>query len=152
MKRDKYWGRELDEQGFKSAIVRFFHTGYQLRRRLILQVIARLEKLRAVIQKQSSYRFYSWFVFRYTWPIFIDSSFLFVSFFSSLLVVYEGYECCPKVKDPYNVDYRVIKGMILNLAGKHGVDFRGISFPPYLVLVSCSSLALNYFFFNSLKI
>ncbi|XP_075237581.1 inositol hexakisphosphate kinase [Lycorma delicatula] len=67
-KRDKYWGRELDEEGFKGALYRFFHNGYSLRQHAILKVISRLEKLRRVIEKQSSYRFYS----------------------CSLLIVYEG--------------------------------------------------------------
>ncbi|XP_022187183.2 uncharacterized protein LOC111046005 [Nilaparvata lugens] len=68
IKRDKYWGRELDEGGLKSALYRFFHNGYSLRRSAVQRVIGRLEKLRRVIEKQSSYRFYS----------------------CSLLVVYDG--------------------------------------------------------------
>ncbi|KAK6631077.1 hypothetical protein RUM43_014173 [Polyplax serrata] len=70
MKRDKYWGRELDEQGFKTALHRFFHNGYQLRSHVIRKVLTKLEQLRNVIEKQSSYRFYS----------------------CSLLIVYEGFE------------------------------------------------------------
>lgn len=69
VKRDKYWGRELDEEGFKGALYRFFHNGYSLQQSAILRVISRLEKLRRAIEKQSSYRFYS----------------------CSLLMVYEGY-------------------------------------------------------------
>lgn len=69
VKRDKYWGRELDEEGFKGALYRFFHNGYSLQQNAVLRVIARLEKLRRAIEKQSSYRFYS----------------------CSLLIVYEGY-------------------------------------------------------------
>uniref|UniRef100_A0A1B6FW76 Kinase n=1 Tax=Cuerna arida TaxID=1464854 RepID=A0A1B6FW76_9HEMI len=68
LKRDKYWGRSLDEQGFKGALYRFFHNGFYLRRAVVRRVIARLDQLRRAIEKQSSYRFYS----------------------CSLLVVYEG--------------------------------------------------------------
>ncbi|CAB3370879.1 Hypothetical predicted protein [Cloeon dipterum] len=69
-KEDKYFGRELDEEGFKSALFRFFHNGFHLRSEVIQEVIAKLENLRSVIEKQSSFRFYS----------------------SSLLLVYEGME------------------------------------------------------------
>lgn len=59
-KRDKYWGRELNEEGFKGALYRFFHNGYCLRTFVIQRVITRLELLRRAIERQSSYRFYSW--------------------------------------------------------------------------------------------
>uniref|UniRef100_A0A182FBW3 Kinase n=1 Tax=Anopheles albimanus TaxID=7167 RepID=A0A182FBW3_ANOAL len=70
LKRDKYWGRELNEEGFKGALQSFFHNGYRLRVKVIAKVLDKLEQLRRVIEKQSSYRFYS----------------------CSLLIVYEGYE------------------------------------------------------------
>uniref|UniRef100_A0A182J5G6 Kinase n=1 Tax=Anopheles atroparvus TaxID=41427 RepID=A0A182J5G6_ANOAO len=70
VKRDKYWGRELTEDGFKGALHNFFHNGYRLREKVIAKVLDKLEQLRRVIEKQSSYRFYS----------------------CSLLIVYEGYE------------------------------------------------------------
>lgn len=70
MKKDKYWGRELNEEGFKGALHNFFHNGFQLRVKVIARVLEKLEQLRRVIEKQSSYRFYS----------------------CSLLIVYEGYE------------------------------------------------------------
>nr|CAD7404020.1 unnamed protein product [Timema cristinae] len=70
IKRDKYWGRELNEEGFKGALYRFFHNGFQLRTQVIRRVISRLDELRRVIERQSSYRFYS----------------------CSLLIVYEGYQ------------------------------------------------------------
>ncbi|KAJ8687344.1 hypothetical protein QAD02_023138 [Eretmocerus hayati] len=76
IKRDKYFGRELNEEGFKGALYRFFHNGYCLRTSVIQRVIARLEQLRRAIERQSSYRFYS----------------------CSLLVVYEGYQ-------PTDADY-----------------------------------------------
>lgn len=62
-KRDKYWGRGLNEETFKEALHQFFHNGYVLRKSVIQKVIAKLEQLRRVIEKQSSYRFYSWYVF-----------------------------------------------------------------------------------------
>ncbi|XP_017469068.1 PREDICTED: uncharacterized protein LOC108361047 [Rhagoletis zephyria] len=74
-KRDKYWGRELDENGFKQALHDFFYNGYRLRIRVIKKIVQRLLQLRRVIEKQSSYRFYS----------------------CSLLIVYEGYEENPQV-------------------------------------------------------
>ncbi|XP_066997518.2 uncharacterized protein Ip6k isoform X2 [Anabrus simplex] len=70
VKRDKYWGRELNEEGFKGALYRFFHNGYELRTQVIRRVVTKLEELRRAIERQSSYRFYS----------------------CSLLVVYEGCE------------------------------------------------------------
>ncbi|KAL2722870.1 inositol hexakisphosphate kinase 1 isoform X2 [Vespula squamosa] len=70
IKRDKYWGRELNEEGFKAALYRFFHNGFCLRTLVIERVISRLELLRRAIERQSSYRFYS----------------------CSLLIVYEGYQ------------------------------------------------------------
>lgn len=59
-KRDKYWGRELNEAGFKTALHDFFYNGYRLRIRVIRKILQRLMQLRRVIEKQSSYRFYSW--------------------------------------------------------------------------------------------
>ncbi|CAL7944107.1 unnamed protein product [Xylocopa violacea] len=70
VKKDKYWGRELNEEGFKAALYRFFHNGFCLRTLVIEKVVSRLEQLRCAIERQSSYRFYS----------------------CSLLVVYEGYQ------------------------------------------------------------
>ncbi|GLH03555.1 Inositol hexakisphosphate kinase 2 [Gryllus bimaculatus] len=68
LRRDKYWGRSLDETGFKGALRRFFHSGRHLRVAVVRRVIAKLEELRRAIERQTSYRFYS----------------------CSLLVVYEG--------------------------------------------------------------
>ncbi|KOX74669.1 Inositol hexakisphosphate kinase 2 [Melipona quadrifasciata] len=70
VKKDKYWGRKLDEEGFKAALYRFFHNGFCLRTLVIEKVVSRLEQLRRAIERQSNYRFYS----------------------CSLLVVYEGYQ------------------------------------------------------------
>jgi hypothetical protein len=60
VKQDKYWGRELNEEGFKGALYHFFHNGFQLRNQVIRKVITRLEELRRAIERQSSYRFYAW--------------------------------------------------------------------------------------------
>lgn len=62
VKQDKYWGRELNEEGFKGALYHFFHNGFQLRNQVIRKVITRLEELRRAIERQSSYRFYAWWV------------------------------------------------------------------------------------------
>ncbi|XP_049777253.1 inositol hexakisphosphate kinase 2-like isoform X1 [Schistocerca cancellata] len=74
IKRDKYWGRELDEEGFKGALYRFFHNGFHLRVGVIRRVLTRLAELRRAIEQQTSFRFYS----------------------CSLLVVYEGCEWEPE--------------------------------------------------------
>lgn len=60
MKKDKYWGRELNEDGFKTALCNFFHNGFRLRIKIIRKVVQKLDQLRRVIERQSSYRFYSW--------------------------------------------------------------------------------------------
>lgn len=60
MKKDKYWGRELTEMGFKEALHNFFHNGIVLRTKIINKIINKLEQLTRVIERQSSYRFYSW--------------------------------------------------------------------------------------------
>lgn len=62
IKKDKYWGRTLSEQGFRDALYRFFYNGFCLRQGAIRRVISRLDQLRRAIEKQSSYRFYSWSV------------------------------------------------------------------------------------------
>lgn len=61
MKRDKYYGRELNEDGFKKALYNFFHNGFRLRIKVVRKVIQKLDQLRRVIERQSSYRFYSWY-------------------------------------------------------------------------------------------
>lgn len=60
VRRDKYYGRQLTEADFKKAILEFFHNGVRLRTKVIEKVLERLERLHTVIEKQSSYRFYSW--------------------------------------------------------------------------------------------
>lgn len=60
VKKDKYWGRGLTESGFKDALHDFFYNGVVLRTKAITKVINKLDQLRRVIERQSSYRFYSW--------------------------------------------------------------------------------------------
>ncbi|XP_018494373.1 inositol hexakisphosphate kinase 1 [Galendromus occidentalis] len=68
--KDKYYGRRLDDQGFRNSLYQFFHNGFQLRTDVIDLIAERLVKLRKAIEKQNSFRFYS----------------------SSLLIIYEGCE------------------------------------------------------------
>ncbi|XP_021027926.1 inositol hexakisphosphate kinase 2 isoform X1 [Mus caroli] len=67
---NKYHGRKLSVQGFKEALFQFFHNGRYLRRELLGPVLKKLTELKAVLERQESYRFYS----------------------SSLLVIYDGKE------------------------------------------------------------
>lgn len=62
LKRDKYYGRELNEDGFKQTLYNFFHNGFRLRTKVVRKVVQKLDQLRRVIERQSSYRFYSWLV------------------------------------------------------------------------------------------
>ena len=66
--KDKYYGRELDENEFIKALLRFFNNGLRLRKCVIDQVICKLRELRASIEKQTCFRFFS----------------------TSLLIAYEG--------------------------------------------------------------
>ncbi|XP_022249891.1 inositol hexakisphosphate kinase 3-like [Limulus polyphemus] len=68
--KDKYYGRTLDECGFRYTLYQFFHNGIQLKVSLIDRVLEKLQELRKTIENQHSFRFYS----------------------SSLLVLYEGCE------------------------------------------------------------
>ncbi|RWS05619.1 Inositol hexakisphosphate kinase 1-like protein [Dinothrombium tinctorium] len=66
--KDKYYGRQLDEEGLREAIRQFFHNGYTLRTFVIDNVINKLRELRKAMERQTSFRFYS----------------------TSLLIAYEG--------------------------------------------------------------
>ena len=66
--KDKYYGRRLDDHGFRNSLYQFFHNGFQLRTDVIDLIAEKLVKLRKAIEKQNSFRFYS----------------------SSLLIIYEG--------------------------------------------------------------
>ncbi|CAN7998527.1 unnamed protein product [Ixodes pacificus] len=66
--KDKYYGRRLDDRGFRRCLRQFFHDGFRLRSDLVGLVIQRLQALRKAVERQNSFRFYS----------------------SSLLIIYEG--------------------------------------------------------------
>ncbi|XP_076850353.1 inositol hexakisphosphate kinase 1 [Brachyhypopomus gauderio] len=68
--RNKYYGRGLSIEGFRLALYQFMHNGSQLRKDLFEPVLRKLRSLKAVLERQASYRFYS----------------------SSLLIIYEGKE------------------------------------------------------------
>ncbi|XP_076327018.1 inositol hexakisphosphate kinase 1-like [Tachypleus tridentatus] len=68
--KDKYYGRTLDECGFRCTLYQFFHNGIQLNVSFIHRVLEKLQELRKAVENQHSFRFYS----------------------SSLLVLYEGCE------------------------------------------------------------
>ncbi|RXN13983.1 inositol hexakisphosphate kinase 1 [Labeo rohita] len=73
--RNKYYGRSLSIEGFRHALFQFMHNGTQLRKDLFEPILSKLCSLKAVLERQASYRFYS----------------------SSLLIIYEG-------KDPESMD------------------------------------------------
>lgn len=66
--RNKYYGRGLSIDGFREALYQFLHNGKGLRQDLFEPILNKLRSLKAVLEKQASYRFYS----------------------SSLLIIYEG--------------------------------------------------------------
>lgn len=88
--RNKYYGRGLSTEGFREALHQYLHNGKMLRRDLFEPILNKLHSLKAVLERQASYRFYS----------------------SSLLIIYEGKEtqdssswqqrephCCPGPTD-----------------------------------------------------
>uniref|UniRef100_W5N758 Kinase n=1 Tax=Lepisosteus oculatus TaxID=7918 RepID=W5N758_LEPOC len=72
--RNKYYGRGLSIEGFRHALYQFMHNGSQLRKDLFEPVLGKLRNLKAVLERQASYRFYS----------------------SSLLIIYDGKELGPE--------------------------------------------------------
>ncbi|KAJ0050231.1 hypothetical protein NL108_014307, partial [Boleophthalmus pectinirostris] len=66
--RNKYYGRGLSIEGFREALFQYLHNGKTLRRDLFEPILHKLRGLKAVLERQASYRFYS----------------------SSLLIIYEG--------------------------------------------------------------
>ncbi|XP_064422184.1 inositol hexakisphosphate kinase 1 isoform X2 [Latimeria chalumnae] len=68
--RNKYYGRGLSIEGFRHALFQFLHNGKDLRKDLFQPILGKLNKLKLVLEKQASYRFYS----------------------SSLLIMYDGKE------------------------------------------------------------
>lgn len=88
--RNKYYGRGLSIEGFREALHQYLHNGKTLRTDLFEPILDKLRSLKAVLERQASYRFYS----------------------SSLLIIYEGKEtpdgssrqqrdphCCPAPSD-----------------------------------------------------
>uniref|UniRef100_A0A1A7Y7N0 Kinase n=1 Tax=Iconisemion striatum TaxID=60296 RepID=A0A1A7Y7N0_9TELE len=68
--RNKYYGRSLSPEGFRQTLYQYLHSGKGLRRDLFEPILNKLRGLKAVLERQASYRFYS----------------------SSLLIIYEGKE------------------------------------------------------------
>lgn len=66
--RNKYYGRGLSIEGFRSALYQYLHNGVELRKDLFEPILSKLRSLKAVLEKQASYRYYS----------------------SSLLIIYDG--------------------------------------------------------------
>lgn len=66
--RDKYYGRQLDKEGFFGTLSEFLHNGTELRSDLLPDLVGMLKQLRETISRQNSYRLYS----------------------SSLLIIYDG--------------------------------------------------------------
>uniref|UniRef100_A0A7N6BQT5 Kinase n=1 Tax=Anabas testudineus TaxID=64144 RepID=A0A7N6BQT5_ANATE len=93
--RNKYYGRGLSIEGFRQALHQYLHNGKGLRQDLFEPILNKLRSLKAVLEKQASYRFYS----------------------SSLLIIYEGkapaaksdcYSFLPPPPQPPLVDVRMI--------------------------------------------
>ncbi|XP_062977096.1 inositol hexakisphosphate kinase 1 [Elgaria multicarinata webbii] len=66
--RNKYYGRGLSIEGFRNALYQYLHNGVELRKDLFEPILSKLQSLKAVLERQASYRFYS----------------------SSLLIIYDG--------------------------------------------------------------
>ena len=59
-KTDKYHGRSLDLAGFEVEILNFFpENGSKLRKPVVSSLLRQLQKLRSIIVKMDSFRFYS---------------------------------------------------------------------------------------------
>uniref|UniRef100_A0AAZ3S1K0 Kinase n=1 Tax=Oncorhynchus tshawytscha TaxID=74940 RepID=A0AAZ3S1K0_ONCTS len=68
--RNKYYGRSLSIEGFRHALHQYLHNGASLRKDLFEPMLCKLRSLKAILERQTTYRFYS----------------------SSLLIIYEGKE------------------------------------------------------------
>ena len=73
--RDKYQGRQLDANGFHSALKDFLYDGTSYRTDILPQLIETLKQLREVIKSLSSYRYFS----------------------SSLMIIYDGHKASSEV-------------------------------------------------------
>jgi inositol-hexakisphosphate kinase len=60
--QDKYFGRRLDADGLRKALVQFFASGGARRAGIIGAILERLRLLRKAIEQQDTFRFYSRYV------------------------------------------------------------------------------------------
>lgn len=70
--KNKYYGQQLTEEGFKETLLHFLHNGHGLRLDIADLIISRLEELSSIISKLDSVRFFT----------------------SSLLILYDGFDPC----------------------------------------------------------
>lgn len=70
--KNKYYGQQLTEDGFKDTLLHFLHNGHGLRLDIADLIISRLEELSSIISKLDSVRFFT----------------------SSLLILYDGFDPC----------------------------------------------------------
>ena len=61
-KTDKYHGRRLDASSFESEFLNFFTDGFRLRKPVLYSLLQQLQKLRSIIAKLDSFRFYSRYI------------------------------------------------------------------------------------------
>lgn len=57
--QDKYFGRRLDADGLRRALVQFFASGGSRRGHIIEAILERLRLLRKAVEQQETFRFYS---------------------------------------------------------------------------------------------
>lgn len=97
--KDKYYGRQLSEDGLKQCLRLFFHNGYTLRTFVIDAIIKKLKDLREAVEKQTSFRFYS----------------------TSLLIAYEGClgrrgsRASPSMEEESNISLDVDESTTMDL-------------------------------------
>ena len=60
--RDKYFGRRLDADGLRRALIQFFASGGSRRLEIIDAILDRLSLLRMAVEKQETFRFYSRYI------------------------------------------------------------------------------------------
>lgn len=70
--KNKYYGQQLTEEGFKETLLHFLHNGHGLRLDIADLIISRLDELSSIISKLDSVRFFT----------------------SSLLILYDGFDPC----------------------------------------------------------
>ncbi|CAG5121816.1 unnamed protein product [Candidula unifasciata] len=102
--RDKMYGRQLNDEDFKSQIEQFLFSGQDLRVDLVGSILHQLTDLKNVIEQLDGYRFYS----------------------CSLLIIYEG-----SVEDPLEQQEDTRSSNVLHIRegsedfqSQEGVDFK----------------------------